>query len=88
MSIKIVVTKERYDEVMSIEDGFFLFESTDKEVYLKMCGFVVDEAGQYVGVDAARKMFKDIPRKELSEYIMQFLKAIGEAFVPPTNGAA
>ena len=86
--IKIVVTKERYDEVMSIEDGFFLFESTDKEVYLKMCAFVVDENNQYVGVEAARKMFKDIPRKELSDYIMQFLKAIGEAFVPPTNGAA
>jgi hypothetical protein len=33
-------------------------------------------------------MFKSIPRKELSEYIMQFLKAISEAFVPPTNGAA
>lgn len=85
--IKIVVTKERYDEVMSVEDGFFLFESTDKEVYLKMCEFVVDENGQYIGVDAARKLFKGIPRKELSGYIMAFLKAISEAFVPPTNGA-
>ena len=86
--IKIVVTKERYDEVLSIEDGFFLFESTDKEVYLKMCEFVVGEDGQYIGVDAARKLFKGIPRKELAEYIMQFIKAISEAFVPPTNGAA
>ncbi len=86
--IKIVVTKERYDEVMSIEEGFFLFESTDKEVYLKMCEFVVGEDGQYIGVDSARKLFKGIPRKELSEYIMQFIKTISEAFVPPTNGAA
>ena len=86
--IKIVVTKERYDEVMSIEDGFFLFESTDREVYLKMCEFVVGEDGQYIGVKEARKLFKDIPRKELSVYIMQFLTAISEAFVPPTNGAA
>lgn len=86
--IKIVVTKERYDEVMSIDDGFFLFESTDREVYLKMCEFVVDEDGQYLGVVEARKLFKGIPRKELSGYIMVFLKAISEAFVPPTNGAA
>ena len=86
--IKIVVTKERYDEVLSIEDGFSLFESTDKEVYLTMCEFVVDEKGQYIGVDAARKLFKGIPRKELSTYIIDFLKAISEAFVPPTSGAA
>ena len=86
--IKIVVTKERYDEVMSIEDGFFLFESTDKEVYLKMCEFVVNDAGQYIGVDAARKLFKGIPRKELATYIMDFIKAISEAFVSPTSGAA
>ena len=86
--IKIVVTKERYNEVMSIEDGFFLFDSTDKEVYLKMCEFVVNDEGQYIGVDAARKLFKGIPRKELSTYIMDFLRAISEAFVPPTNGAA
>jgi len=86
--IKIVVTKERYDEVMSIEDGFFLFESTDKEVYLKMCEFVVGEDGQYLSVSDARKLFKDIPRKELATYIMAFIKAISEAFVPPTNGAA
>ena len=86
--IKIVVTKERYDEVLSIEDGFFLFESTDKEVYLTMCEFVVNDEGQYIGVDAARKLVKGIPRKELSTYIMDFIKAIGEAFVPPTSGAA
>ena len=86
--IKIVVTKERYDEVLSIEDGFFLFESTDKEVYLKMCEFVVNDEGQYIGVDAARKLFKGIPRKELSTYIIDFIKAIGEAFVPPPNGTA
>jgi hypothetical protein len=88
MEIKMVVTRERYDEVLSVEDGFFLFESTDKEVYLKMCEFVVDDKGQYVGVDAARKMFKGVPRKELATYILDFLKAIGEAFVPPTSGAA
>ena len=86
--IKIVVTKERYDEVMSIEDGFFLFESNDKEVYLKMCDFVVNDEGQYIGVDAARKLFKGIPRKELATYIMDFIKAISEAFVPPTSGTA
>ena len=73
---------------MSIEDGFFLFDSTDKEVYLKMCEFVVNDEGQYIGVDAARKLFKGIPRKELSTDIMDFLRAISEAFVPPTNGAA
>ena len=86
--IKIVVTKERYGEVMSIEDGFFFFDSTDKEVYLKMCEFLVNDERQYIGVDAARKLFKGIPRKELSTYIMDFLRAISEAFVPPTNGAA
>jgi len=86
--IKIVVTTERYNKVLSIDEKFFLFESTDKEVYLKMCEFVVDENGEYIGVDAARKLFNKIPGEELSTYIMDFLKAIGEAFVPPTNGAA
>lgn len=88
MSIKLRVTRERYDEVMSIEDGFFLHEMTDKEAYLKMCEFVVNEQGEYVGLTEARKLFKNVPRKELGEHITAFIKAIGEAFVSPTNGAA
>lgn len=88
MSIKLRVTRERYDEVMSIEDGFFLHEMTDKEAYLKMCEFVVNEQGEYVGLTEARKLFKGVPRKDLGVYIADFLKAIGDAFVPPTNGAA
>jgi len=88
MVIKLLVTRERYDEVFSIEDGFFLFESTDREVYLKMCDFVVNDIGEYVGIEEARKLFKGVPRKELSKYILDFIKAIGEAFVPPTSGAA
>jgi hypothetical protein len=86
--IKIKVTRERYDEVMSIDDGFFLQEMTDKEAYLKMCEFVVNEDGEYIGTQEARKLFKGVPRKDLGEYIAAFLKAIGDAFVPPTNGAA
>ena len=86
--VKIVVTKERYDDIMSIDDGFYLMEKTDKEVYKIMCNFVVGDDGKYLSVEDARKAFSKIPRKEFSAYIMQFLKAIGEAFVPPTNGAA
>lgn len=84
--IKIKVTRERYDEIVSVEDGFFLNERTDKEAYLMMCEFVVNDAGEYIGVTAARNLFKSVPRKELSKYISKFLQAIGEAFVPPTNG--
>lgn len=86
--INIIVTRERYDEVMSIEDGFFLFQGTDSEVYLKMCLFVVNDKGEYVGEKEARKMFKGIPRKELAGYINDFLKAINEAFVSPPSGEA
>lgn len=88
MTIKIRVTRERYDEVMSIDDSLFLFEMTDRDVYLKMCEFVVNESGEYIGVKEARKLFKNVPRKDLGVYVADFLKAIGDAFVPPTNGAA
>ena len=51
--VRLVVTKERYDDIMSIDDGFFLMEKTDKEVYKIMCNFVVGADGKYLSVEDA-----------------------------------
>jgi len=53
-----------------------------------MVQFVVDDQGAYLSTLDARKLFKKIPRKELGDYIVSFLKAVGNAFVNPPSGAA
>jgi hypothetical protein len=85
MTIKLVVTRQRYEEVMDVDTAFYLLDSSDKEVYDKMLEFVVDADGKYIGREAARKLFKKVPLKELHEHILRFLKAISEAFVNPTK---
>lgn len=83
MTIKIKVTQERFEEIISIDDMLHLGELTRKEMYDYMVQFVVNENGAYVPIEEARKLFKKIPAKELSNTITQFLKAVSEAFVDP-----
>lgn len=50
--------------------------------------FVVDDENQPVGVEAAKKLFRKVPKKEWDSYVSAFYKAIGEAFVSPTSGGS
>lgn len=87
MSIKIVVTRERFEEVVSIDDSMYFLQLTNKEAYDYMCHFVMNGEDTYLSVEDARKKFKSIPRKEFQKYINQFMKAVGDAFVNPPSGA-
>lgn len=85
--IKIKVTAERFGEIVSIEHSMNFMDLTNKEAYEYLLDFVVDDNNQPIGKDRARLLFKSIPRNKLDDYINQFIKAIGEAFVNPTSGA-
>lgn len=87
MTVNIKVTRERYEEVVSIEDDMHFFDLTNRKAYDYMVQFCVDAEGNYLPEKEARKLFEKIPRKEFGVYVTQFIKAIGEAFVNPQNGA-
>ena len=86
--IKIRVSLERFEEIVSIDDSMNFLELSNKEAYDYMVQFVVDDQGAYLSTSDARKLFKKIPRKELGDYIVSFIKAVGDAFVNPPSGAA
>lgn len=87
-TVRIKVTRERYEEVVSIEDDMHFFELTNREAYEYMTHFCLNGSEDtYLEPEQARKLFKKIPRKEFDKYVTQFVKAIGDAFVPPPNGA-
>lgn len=85
--ILIKVTRERYEEVVSVDDDMHLFELSDRAAYDYMVQFVIGDDGQYVSPEAARALFKQVPRKELGKYITAFVLAIRDAYVPKANGA-
>ncbi len=87
MTIKILVTRDRYEEVVSIDDDMNFFDLTNREAYKYMLQFVVNDKDEYMDTAEARKLFKTIPRKELAKYFADFVKAVGEAFVSKANGA-
>jgi hypothetical protein len=86
--IKIVITRQRFEEVFSIDDSFHLAELTLSEAYRYTCQFVMGENGEYLTEAEARALFKGIKRKELSDYVAKFYKAITDAFVNPTNAGS
>ena len=87
MTIQIRVTKERYEDIVSIDDDIHFFEMTNKDAYDYLVQFVVNEKGEYISVEDARKLFKKVPRKELNAYVKTFIESITNAFVNPTSGA-
>lgn len=85
MTIKLLVTRERYMQVMDVDTALLLTECTDRQIYEKLLEFVVDDEGKYVGRQEARKRFAKVPLSELSEHVMHFVRAVTEAFVNPTK---
>lgn len=88
LKIKIVVTQEKFDEYFSIDDWFNFTNLTNAELYNKMLYFVVDDSGEPVTIEQAKKMFKAIPKKEWSEYVTSFFQSVRDAFVSPTSGGS
>ena len=86
MDIKLKVTREKFDEQFTVGEWFNFDELTNKDIYEHMIHFVVDGEGNELSVDEARKLFKTVKKKEWQDYITAFYKAVGDAFVSPTNG--
>ena len=86
--VKLVVTQEKFDRNFSIDDWFNFDKLSQKEVYEKLLLFVTDEEGNELSVEDARAVFKSIPKAEWLEVVTEFVKAVNDAFVNPTNGSS
>lgn len=86
--IKFVITRERFDELFSIDEYLYFNELTQREVYEKMLLFAADENGQLMTREQAREAFKKIPKKEFIDYGIAFMEALKNTFVDPTNGGS
>ena len=86
--VKIKVTQEKFDKHFSIDDWFNFNDMSNKEMYEKMILFVVDDEGNEVTIEQARKMFKAVPKSEWPEHVGQFIKSVRDAFVSPTSGGS
>jgi hypothetical protein len=84
--IRIKVTRERYEEVISIDDDMNFLELTNIEAYNYMTQFCLNgDDNSYLSQQDARKLFKQIPRKEFTKYVTEFIKSVGDAFVNPPS---
>lgn len=86
--VKLVVTQEKFDRNFSIDDWFNFDKLSQKEVYEKLLLFVTDEEGNELSVEDARAVFKSVPKAEWLEVVTEFVKAVNDAFVNPTNGSS
>jgi len=86
--VKIKVTQEKFDEYFSIDEWFNFSKLSNAEMYEKMLLFVVDDNGEPVTVEDARKLFKKVPKKEWADYVANFFTAVKDAFVSPTSGGS
>ena len=86
--IKFVVTQEKFDELVSIDDWLNFSSLPNPVIYNYMLEFVANENEEPITKDEARKIFKTISKKEWFEYFAAFVKKINEAFVNPTNGGS
>ena len=84
--IKLLVTQEKFDEVFSIDDWFNFSTLAQSKAYAYMLNFVVNDAGEFVANEEARGLFKTVKKAEWIKYLAEFMKAVDEAFVNPTNG--
>jgi hypothetical protein len=86
--MKIVITPAKFDQEFSIDDWFNLSELTNKQLYEKLLKFATDESGQPLTPEQAREEFKKIPKTEWNKWVIDFYRAITDAFVNPTSGGS
>jgi hypothetical protein len=88
MEIKLIVTREKFDDVLTIDDWMNFSHLSSKDVYSYMLKFVVDDNGNYVDESMAKNMFKTVKKSEWVKYQNEFTKAIVDAFVNPMNAGS
>ena len=88
--IRLLVTQARFGEIVDLDDACNLADVNITRAYEYICDFVVDENENYIGKDAARKLFKNerIKQNEISKYWVDFIRKVNDAYVPPPSGAA
>lgn len=83
---KFKVTKEKFDEIFTIESWLNFGGLDNKEIYEIMLQFVVDEKGDSLDPEQARKTFKKVRKGQWNECVANFAQSVRDAFVSPTNG--
>lgn len=88
MEIRFLVTREKFDEVFTIDDWLSFDTLLDGEVYQYMLKFAADEDGKPLTEAEARAFFKKVPKPQFPAYVLMFVNAVREAFVPKANGSS
>jgi hypothetical protein len=86
--MKILITREKFDNEFSIDEWFNLSELSNKQLYEKMLKFAADESGEPLTLDQAREAFRKIPKAEWGRMVGEFYQALRDAFVNPTSGGS
>ena len=86
MAIKFLVTQERFDELVSLDDWLNFDKLSNAEVGALMLNFVADGNGVLLSVEDARKVFKSVPKKDWPQVLADFIESVRLAFVNPTSG--
>jgi hypothetical protein len=84
--IKFLVTAERVNKELSPNEYFGLIEGSAAENYHAMLRFMVNEKGEYLTIEQAKKAMRETDMEAFwNEHMPAFGKALSEAFVSPTN---
>ena len=86
--IKIIfdVRPEQFDKFFGIDEWLYFYDMSNKEIYDKMLLVVVNENGEPLSIEVARKLFKKIPKTEWLQHVNNFVKIANDTFVSPTTG--
>ena len=93
--MRFVITRDRLnemtlDELAGLED---MLHGQTGEVSLKgmrdlLARFVVDEKGEYLPDEAAKRTVGSVPVSQLQEIAGEFVKAFKDGVLPPENGGS
>jgi hypothetical protein len=85
--INLEVTKERLKEFpLTMDEYIDMEEGKVKAVRDMMARFVVDEAGNYLPIEQAKRIVGKIPMdEEIGERMADFQRKVQAALVPPTK---
>ena len=87
--VKIKVTVERFNEVIDLADAFDLGKVSVPRAFEYLCMFAVDDAGNYIGLEAGKVAFSKarVKLNEVSKYWSEFIQKVNDAFVPKASGS-
>lgn len=79
MEIRIRVTPERMQDLVSVDEYIELEEGKVKGVKAVVSNFLVDKNGNYIPKDKAEKIIGSLKLKEITNISNQFIEAAKEA---------